>query len=51
MIAGVLWVVNRPYMMQFFTEPKIVGYISLTIAAILVLSGYFVMTRIANIDV
>jgi tight adherence protein B len=51
MIAGVLWVVNRPYMMQFFTEPKIVGYVSLTIAAILVLSGYFIMTRIANIDV
>lgn len=50
-IAGVLWVVNRPYMMQFFTEPKIVGYISLTVAAIMVMSGYFVMTRIANIDV
>jgi tight adherence protein B len=51
MIAGVLWVVNRPYMMQFFAEPRIVGYISLTIAAIMVISGYFVMTRIANIDV
>jgi tight adherence protein B len=50
-IIGVLWVVNRPYMMQFFAEPKIVGYIALTIAAILVLSGYYVMTRIANIDV
>jgi tight adherence protein B len=50
-IIGVLWVVNRPYMMQFFAEPKIVGYIALTIAAILVISGYFVMTRIANIDV
>ena len=50
-ISGVLWVVNRPYMMQFFAEPKIVGYISLTLAAILVISGYFVMTRIANIDV
>lgn len=51
MIAGVLWVVNRPYMMQFFAEPRIVGYIVLTIAAIMVISGYFVMTRIANIDI
>lgn len=50
-ISGVLWVVNRPYMMQFFTEPKIVGYVALAIATIMVLSGYFVMTRIANIDV
>jgi tight adherence protein B len=49
-IAGVLWVVNREYMMQFFAVP-IVGYISLAIAAIMVISGYFVMTRIANIDV
>jgi tight adherence protein B len=51
MIAGVLWVVNRPYMMQFFNEPKIIGFISLGIAAIMVISGYFIMTRIANIDV
>jgi tight adherence protein B len=50
-IIGVLWVVNRPYMMQFFSEPKIVGYVALALAALLVISGYYVMTRIANIDV
>jgi tight adherence protein B len=50
-IIGVLWVVNRPYMMQFFSEPKIVGYVALAIAALLVISGYYVMTRIGNIDV
>lgn len=51
-IAGVLWVVNRPYMMQFFNpETRIVGIIVLIIGGLMVLSGYFIMTRIANIEV
>jgi tight adherence protein B len=50
-IAGALWVLNRPYMMQFFSEPKIVGIIVLIIAALMILAGYFIMTRIANIEV
>ena len=47
----VLYFLNRDYMMQFFSEPRIVGYISLAIATLLIISGYFVMTRIANIEV
>lgn len=50
-IAAVLWFLNRDYMMQFFSEPKIVGIVALSIAAIMVGSGYFVMTRIASIEV
>jgi tight adherence protein B len=50
-IIGVLWIVNRPYMMQFFSEPKIIGIVALSIAAIMVGSGYFVMMKIADIDV
>lgn len=51
-IAGVLWMVNRPYMMQFFNpETRLVGIIALTIGAIMIISGYYVMNRIARIDV
>lgn len=51
-IAGVLWVVNKPYMMQFFNpETRIVGIVVLIIAALMVMAGYFIMTRIANIEV
>jgi tight adherence protein B len=51
-IAGVLWLVNRPYMMQFFNpETRIVGIIVLVIGLMMIIAGYFVMTRIASIDV
>ncbi|MBN1146828.1 MAG: type II secretion system F family protein [Anaerolineales bacterium] len=50
-IAGVLWLLNKPYMMQFFSEPKIVGIIALVVAALMIISGYFIMMKIANIDV
>jgi tight adherence protein B len=52
LIAGVLWLVNRPYMMQFFNpETRLVGIIALVISGLMIMSGYFVMTRIANIDI
>jgi len=51
-IAGVLWLVNRPYMMQFFNpETRLPGIIALTIGGLMVLSGYFVMNKIASIEV
>jgi tight adherence protein B len=51
-ISGILWMVNRPYMMQFFNpETRIVGIVALVIGAMMVIGGYFVMTRIANIEV
>lgn len=51
-IMGALWVLNRDYMMEFFNpETRIPGIIALVIGATMVLSGYFVMTRIATIDV
>ena len=52
MIAGVLWVLNRPYMMQFFNpETRIAGIAALTVGGLMVAAGYFVMTRIGNIEV
>lgn len=51
-LMGALYVMNRDYMMLFFeSETKIIGYIALGVAAILVFSGYMVMNKIANIEV
>ena len=51
-ISLVLWLVNRPYMMEFFNpETRVVGLILLTIAVMMISAGYFVMTRIAKIEV
>lgn len=50
-IAAILWFLNRDYMMQFFSEPKIVGIVALSIAAGMVGAGYFIMTKIASIEV
>ena len=50
-IAVVLWLLNRPYMEQFFSEPKIVGIVALVAAGLMIISGYFIMMRIANIEV
>jgi len=52
LISLALWVLNRPYMMQFFNpETRLVGLIMLSIGALMIISGYFVMTRIASIEV
>ncbi len=58
-IALVLWVVNRPYMQEFFVRYDFIpvpccvypGVIILIIGGIMVLLGYFIMTRIASIEV
>jgi len=51
-ISAALWFLNRPYMMEFFNpETRIVGLIALGIGGFMIMMGYFVMTRIAAIDV
>jgi len=51
-ISLTLWVVNKPYMMQFFNpETRLIGIIMLSIGALMVISGYYVMTRLARVDV
>lgn len=47
-----LWFINRPYMMEFFNpETRLIGIIMLSIGALMIGSGYFVMMKIANIEV
>jgi tight adherence protein B len=51
-IMVALWFLNRPYMMEFFNpETRLVGIIMLSIGALMIMSGYFVMMKIANIEV
>ena len=51
-IAAVLWLVNRPYMMQFFNPAtRLPGIAALIAAGLMIASGYYVMMRIANIEV
>ena len=52
MITGALWLLNRPYMMLFFDpETRLVGIPMLIVGGLMIASGYYVMNRIANIDV
>jgi tight adherence protein B len=52
MITAALFLLNRPYMMLFFDpETRIVGIPMLIVGALMIASGYFVMTKIATIDV
>lgn len=52
LIAGALWLLNRPYMMQFFDpETRMVGIPMLIVGGLMILAGYVVMTKIASIDV
>jgi tight adherence protein B len=51
-LAGILWFLNRPYMMMFVGEEnQPCGYIMVGIILVLISVGYFLMTRIANIEV
>lgn len=48
----ILWFLNRSYVMEFFNKDNILcGGIALGGAGVLIAVGYFVMTRIANIEV
>lgn len=47
-----LWLLNRSYMMQFFNpETRLIGIGALCVGAGMIGAGYFVMTRIGNIDI
>ena len=51
-LAGILWFINQDYMEEFFKPENLVcGIIMLGIAGIMVGIGYFLMTRIADIEV
>jgi len=52
LISGALWLLNKPYMMEFFNpETRIPGIIALSIGGLMIMGGYFVMNKIATIEV
>ncbi len=51
-LMGLLWFANREYLLSFFEPGNLLcGVIMLSIAGVMVLAGYIVMTRLADIEV
>jgi tight adherence protein B len=51
-LSFALWLLNRPYMMEFFNpETRIVGIPMLIVGGFMILMGYYAMTRLANIEI
>lgn len=51
-ISIILWVLNERYMREFFNpETRMVGIPMLILGATMIIAGYFVMKKIATIDV
>jgi tight adherence protein B len=52
LIAGALWFMNRPYMMMFFDQDsRMIGIPVLIFGGFMILGGYLVMGKIADIEV
>ena len=57
-VLGVLYLLNREYMMEFFKPENNqvfgflpCGYLSLAVGALLIVMGYFVMNKLGEIEV
>jgi tight adherence protein B len=51
-LSLILWVVNRPYMMKFFEpQSRLCGLGMLGCGGSMIIAGFFVMNKIADIDV
>lgn len=50
-LSGILWLINRDYMLEFFSEPKWCGISMLSCGALMIVAGYFIMERIADIEI
>jgi tight adherence protein B len=51
-VIGILYLLNRSYMMEFFiSSNQPCGYIALGVAGILIIMGYFAMNKLGEIEV
>jgi tight adherence protein B len=49
---GILFLLNREYMMEFFKPESVpCGYIALGASALLITLGYFAMNKLGDIEV
>jgi tight adherence protein B len=51
-LIGILYFLNRDYMMEFFAPESFpCGYIAPRLAALLIVGGYFAMNKLGDIEV
>ena len=51
-VIGILYLLNREYMMEFFKPESVpCGYIALGIGGLMIVAGYFVMNKIGEVEV
>ena len=51
-VIGILYLLNREYIMEFFEpESGICGIIALVVAGLLIIAGYFAMNKLGDIEV
>lgn len=50
-LALMLWFLNRDYLMSFFDNGPICGWSAIAVIVIMIISGYFAMMKIADIEV
>ncbi|HVP21332.1 MAG TPA: hypothetical protein VMS73_05670, partial [Anaerolineaceae bacterium] len=54
-VMGILYILNRDYMMEFFKPANNAripcGFIALGLAAILIVAGYFAMNKLGEIEI
>ncbi len=50
-LAAALWVISRDYMMEFFQEPIWCGVSILGLGGLLIIIGYVIMNKIADIEI
>lgn len=51
-VIGILYLLNREYIMEFFSpESGVCGIIALVIAGLMIIAGYFAMNKLGDIEV
>lgn len=51
-VVGILYLVNREYIMEFFSpESGVCGIIALVTAGLMIIAGYFVMNKLGDIEI
>jgi tight adherence protein B len=51
-VIGILYLLNREYIMEFFQpESGICGIIALVVAGLMIIGGYFAMNKLGDIEV
>lgn len=46
-----LWGLNREYMMEFFQQPVLCGYLMLGLAGVMLVIGYFVLDKMSSVEI